>query len=364
MTACAAALAFALRVYQQRSASIPLHVAAGLAVGLAVSARYNAAVIGVVTAFACLATWWKHRRVLPLVLGAGAALIGFIAGTPGAIFAARQFIDDVRYILNWYRAEGGGPGFTLDSGPLAIAYHWRYLILVGFGGPSALMAMWGLIRLISRPESRWIGAGFAMFIAAYSLTALTGARLNANLLLPLIPVLAVLAAYGLHGRGSGRWRVLVGAACLLWTGGAGGLVANRFTFEDTRLTAQAWVFQNLPNGARIHLLGSYNVPLDPTLYRTSQSYGGSLPEGDAGWQAAFIIYSDAFARAALRDPALTRNPADLAAIRATVARLQSEYRELVRFPRRVWIGEALPPDDFGMWHHPEIVVYCRPAACP
>lgn len=85
---------------------------------------------------------------------------------------------------------------------------------------------------------------------------------------------------------------------------------------------------------------------------------------DPLWNSQIIVYSDTGPFVALRDPALTENPADIADMEAIINRLQTGWIELARFPRLFWSGQNTPPDDVSYWHQMEIVIYCSPANCP
>ncbi|MBI5960332.1 MAG: glycosyltransferase family 39 protein, partial [Chloroflexi bacterium] len=133
-----AAVAWAVLLLRDR---LPLWIGCavgGLLVGLAMSARYNAATVGVVSGLAMLAVTGQQRRFLPLLAGAAALPLGFALGTPGIIFATHEVTGQIQDILDWYKTEGGGPGFTAERGLESFYYHWRYVALVALG-PAALL---------------------------------------------------------------------------------------------------------------------------------------------------------------------------------------------------------------------------------
>jgi 4-amino-4-deoxy-L-arabinose transferase-like glycosyltransferase len=374
--------AFALTILLLRTPRPGLlhFVAAGLSVGLTTSARYNAAVVGLPVAVAMLVAWWRHRAWAGLILGGMAVPVGFVLGTPGAVFAFSAFISDVRGILDWYRTQGGGAGFTVRSAAEGYFHHWRYVALIVVG-PAALLlggiGVWGRrwqqgqlgqLGQLGQPlillNLMWLA-----YLAVYTILALPGTRLNANLLIPMIVPLALLAAQGVlwvWGRtGKRRWVLAaLGVALIGWPALLSVQLAVRFATPDNRMAAQAWVFAHVPRQTAIHLLGSYNVPLDPLEYRVTQTYGTFAAAESEAWDAPVIVYSDALPWAALRDPSLVPDQREWEALQATSARLQREWRELARFPRLAWAGAGIPPDDVSVWHHMEIVVYCHPSRCP
>jgi hypothetical protein len=347
-------------------------VLGGLLVGLTAAARYNAVLVGIVTILAIAAGWWRHHRIVPVVLGLAAIPIGLIIGTPGALFAFPKFIEDVRYILNWYKVAGGGPGWTSSYG---LVYHWRYTLMIVVGPVAALAALLGLGLMIGQRRSAcgkrtaWFGGALFTYLIIYSLIALPGTRLNANLLLPLIVPLGLLAAYGVvwvwMRFGRRQWVMVALSALLLgWPAYLSVRFAQLIATPDNRLQAQAWIYQHIPKGTGIHLLGSYNVPLDPLDYPTEQTYSAAAKPDDPLWNSALIVYSDATLYAILRDPALTPNPVDYQQAVETSRRLKAEWIELARFPRLFWPGQDMPPDDVSLWHQMEITVYCNTAKCP
>jgi hypothetical protein len=376
---CTAALLAGLIILKGRYPSrLPLwatYLMGGLLVGLTMSARYNAAVVGLVTGLAMLTAWWRHRHWLPVVIGLAAMPVGFVIGTPGIVFATREVIDQVRYILRFYRVRGGGPGFTTDWGLSAFYYHWRYVVLIVVGPVATGFALLGLGAACRGWRSRahwqdtWIGLVLALYLLAYTLLALPGKRIQANLLFPLIAPVALLAGYGitwLWERWSRRSWVLAAltVGLLAWPTTVSLLFAYRVATPDNRMAAQEWIYAHVPRGATVHLFGSYNVPLDPLDYQTSQTYDRQeglerLLKG----QEQIVVYSDTRSFIILRDPALASDQ-DRAREEKIQQILGSDWIELARFKRMPWPGEHLAPDDVSYWHQMEIVIYCNPTDCP
>ena len=370
----AASLLAAIAILKDaRPARLPesaLYSLGGLLVGLTMAARYNFAVIGMVTGLALLTAWRRHRRPLPVILGFGMMPLGFALGTPGIVFATDEVASQIRDILNWYRVSGGGPGFTAGRGPDSFFVHWRYLALVGVGPLVLAAAGFGAASAIGAWRRCWPGAWLGLtlpaYLAIYTALALPGIRLQNNLLLPLIPALAVLA-----GGGAARLRArqprLAWAGLALafaWTGALSFLFVYRIATPDNRMRAQEWIYEHVPRGSRVLLLEPYNVPLDPLDYRTTYSFAAErTPEQVQRAKAQIIVYSDAYPHAVLRDRARSdeRSIAREEGIRAV---LRDEWIELKRFPRLAWPAANLTPDDVSYWHQMEIVVYCNPADCP
>jgi hypothetical protein len=344
------------------------YILGGLMVGFTISARYNAGVIGLVVGLAMLTAWQQHGRWQWVALGVLAIPFAFVLGTPGAIGQFKQFISDFFGILTWYRTQGGGPGWTVAN-PLTGEYvHWSYTILIAVGPVATFFAVIGELRLIK--DRRWWFAGvMALYLLIYSVIALPGKRVNANLLLPLIAPMGILAGYGVvwvWERLKRRYWIALLSLLLFWPALLSVWVAHLISIPDTRMLAQAWIYQHIPKGTAIHLLGSYNVPLDPMDYAVQQTYSFEQQPGDqlVPTDSPIIVYSDATSWVVLRDPSLTENPQDVLSIHQTADILSKDWKEIARFPRQYWPAQALPPDDMSYWHQMEITIYCKPGNCP
>ena len=211
-------------------------------------------------------------------------------GLPGLILVPKEVIDQVRDILTVYRNEGGGDGFTAGRGLPSLFIHWRYTVLMVVGPVTTLAALLGLALTQRRWRSArwseaWIGAVLAGYMLVYTLLALPGKRLQANLLFPLIVPLALLAGYGVvwlwKQMGRRRWIAAgLAAALLAWPALLSLLFVYRITTPDNRERAQAWIYQHVPRGSTVHVLEPYNVPVDPLDYRVSEVVRA------AGWAGA------------------------------------------------------------------------------
>ena len=373
MFSTAALLMGVIILHERYPARLPewiVYGIAGLMVGLTMAARYNAVVVGLITGLAMVTAWWQHRRWLPIIAGAIMMPVGFALGTPGIVFATREVIDQIRDILNWYRELGGGSGFSAGRGWPSMYIHWRYMVLMSVGPGVALAALIGLGLTLRRSRSThwreaWIGAMLAIYMLAYTVLALPGIRLQANLLFPLVVPLALLAGYAVarlyHARG---WIIASLIVLLVWPALISTLFVYRLDTLDNRLKAQEWIYANIPRGTRIHLLGAYNVPIDPLDYKVNQTFKNKvLPHQIQETNIPIVVYSDAGPFVTLREPSLS---ADSFVAREEGVRdlLENEWIELARFERMFWPGENLPPDDVSYWHQMEIVIYCNPANCP
>jgi hypothetical protein len=203
---------------------------AGLAVGLAASAKYP----GAIAIVPVVVAGWGRWRVLGRA--GGLALAGFALTSPFVLIHGGSAWDDFSRVQRLARA--GWLGFEND--PIApLAYLDRLWDSVGL---LVVVAAVGVVAAaIRRTKADLVLLSFAV---AYWLTLMPQQAHFERYILPLVPVLAVLA-------GSVRLAVpfaLVALALpLAWSVGD----ARELTRTDTRLRADAWVGANIPAGDRV-----------------------------------------------------------------------------------------------------------------
>ena len=203
---------------------------AGLAVGLAASAKYPGAIAAVPVLVAGWDTW---RR---LVRAAALAVAAFALTSPFVLLHAGAAWDDITRVQRL--ARSGWLGFEGDPAtPLAFLDR-----LWGSLGPFlALALVCTALALVRRRRSDLV---LLSFVAAYWLYLMPQQAHFDRYALPLVPVLAVLA-------GSFRAAVPVALALLAvplaWTIGD----ARELSRTDTRLRADAWIREHVPAQDRI-----------------------------------------------------------------------------------------------------------------
>lgn len=203
---------------------------AGVAAGLAASAKYPGAALVVPLVVAGLGAW--RRVAAALALGVGA----FVLTSPFVVVHAGAAWDDFRRVQRL--AQDGWLGFEDDPAtPLAFGLRlWETL------GPVLVVAAVGIVVALRRRErSDFVLLSFA---AAYAVSLLPSQAHFDRYVLPLVPVLAVLA---------GRRRplaalALVAAVVPLWWSVAD---ARSLTGRDPRLDAAAWIDRNVAPGERL-----------------------------------------------------------------------------------------------------------------
>jgi hypothetical protein len=203
---------------------------AGLAVGLAASAKYPGAVAAVPVVVAGWGRWPALGRAA-LLAGAGFALT-----SPFVLLHGRTAWGDISRVQRL--AREGWLGFE-DDPITPLAYLDR---LWGALGPFLLLALVGVVvALVRRTRSDLVLLSFA---GVYWLTLLPQQAHFDRYVLPLVPVLAVLA---------GRVRLVVPVALLALVVPLAWSVADdrELTRTDTRVRADAWVAANIPGADRI-----------------------------------------------------------------------------------------------------------------
>jgi hypothetical protein len=203
---------------------------AGLAVGIAASAKYP----GAVAAVPVLVAGWGRWR--PLGRAALLAVAGFALTSPFVLIHAGAAWADVSRVQRL--AREGWLGFENDP-VTPVAYVDR---LWGSVGPLLLLAAVGIVAaLVRRTRTDLVLLSFA---AAYWLTLMPQQAHFERYVLPLVPVLAVLA-------GSIRWAVPLALVALVVPLAWSIADARELTRTDTRVEAAAWVDAHVPRGERV-----------------------------------------------------------------------------------------------------------------
>ena len=203
---------------------------AGLAAGLAASAKYPGAVLLVPLVVAGIGAW--RRVAVALSLGAAA----FFLTSPFVVLHAGAAWEDFHRVQEL--AQHGWLGFENDP-PTPLAFAAR---LWDTMGPMLLVAGVGVVVAGRRRERGDLI--LLSFGVAYALSLLPSHAHFDRYVLPLVPVLAVLA---------GRRRALaalalVAAVVPLWWSVAD---ARSLVGRDPRLDAAAWIDREIPRDALV-----------------------------------------------------------------------------------------------------------------
>ncbi|MEZ4449754.1 MAG: glycosyltransferase family 39 protein [Nannocystaceae bacterium] len=224
---------------------------AGAAIGLAAGAKYNAGVVAIAVAAALALTPPAIRQAPRLLAAAALALAAFGLTLLWPWSGAEVVLEGLRY--EWWHYGRGHGGFTTDA-PLRDAL--AFLAAFAFGVGPTIAAGLGLARaaLPGDPLRRRVPP-LAIFVAAYLILIGRGQMFVDRLLLPILPALALLAAFGvdrlvdLAARRGRRAAGLAGVAlaALLCGPSLRGIVLQVRALGpvDSRLAADRWIREHL-----------------------------------------------------------------------------------------------------------------------
>jgi len=304
-----AALIFAFRIPEGHR--LRDYLLSGLFAGLAAGTKYSAGLVILSPIVAHLATGkaGPFRRVLSGKLASVliAAAAGFLIGTPGAVLYRHGFARDFLYEF-WHAKMGHG--FVFAGTGSGYVYHFTHSLWDGMGLPLLALAAIGILYAFCRRTTGDLI--LLVFVVAYYAVIGAAQVKFARYVIPLLPVLAILAARvssdliagllkrGLFAKALGYIAVLV---LLLITGYTlfYSLALDRvFASTDTRDRAAAWVRNNVLPGSSIGLPTIpwfYTPPLDPYFglvdsgdrrERVQELLDYALVVGTREWDAALL----------------------------------------------------------------------------
>jgi hypothetical protein len=203
-------------------------------------------------------------------------VLAFLIANPYALLDRHQFVDDLRKQTSTAAgAEGGGKlGLAQTHG---LAYYLQTFTW-GFGWIPTLLALGGIGGLIARHRR------LALVLAPAPLLLLlyfgNNTRFFARWMLPMYPILALLAAWALVALAT-RWRprvLLPALAALALLQPLVFSVHNDIVLarEDTRMVAREWMEANIPIGTKIVM-----EPIAPDQWATDagRPLFGDPPQG-------------------------------------------------------------------------------------
>lgn len=264
------------------------YILSGAAIGLAAATKYTGAFV-----LACLlvatvqdgAGGTMARSARRFGIAVGVALVAFIVANPYALLSFNEFRSGVSQQASL--AAGEDP-VKLGSHGSGVSYY-MWTLTWGFGWVPALAALGGAVLLAVR---RRIGMGLMLIPAPIAFVIFMGdqQRFFGRWLMPIFPILALLAAYGTYElvraqarRGLVRAPVgFVVAGVLLLGQGLVMAIHNDQVLSrpDTRNVLRAWMVGHVPAGAKIVI-----EPLVPDAW--VGDIGRSLPvtpTGERWWR--------------------------------------------------------------------------------
>ena len=244
LTVCLTLLA-ALR--HVRTGTVMSLLTAAALTGLATAQKYNAGVLCVPLVIAHLAAARAGERAAraPHLVAAGIVTAGvFLAAAPYTVLDFAAFRS--HFGQQWDLFQGAGPttGVTVTTWKS----HLLLALRLGLGEPWLAAALVALAALFMRPDRRrWIPASFVL---VYFAAMCVGEKAFFRYMVPLVPLLAVLAADGV-ARIAGRFSRAATATTAVVLALAVVPFTRSLAFDrcihraDTRLEARNWIEKNV-----------------------------------------------------------------------------------------------------------------------
>jgi 4-amino-4-deoxy-L-arabinose transferase-like glycosyltransferase len=262
---------------------------AGLGIGLAAATKYTGGITLVCLLAACAAVAGGSGVRIALrgcALALLLALISFLIANPYALLDFSEFASGVSSQAS--RAAGEDPvklGTRTGSG---IAYYlWTFTWGLGWG--PALAAIGGAILLAAR---RRVAIAAVLLAAPVAFIVFMGEqqRFFGRWLMPIFPIVALLAAYGTVELVRWLRRSTHLPPVLAWSGAAILLLAQSvvsvlhddrvLSRPDTRNLTRAWMVRNVPAGAKVVI-----EPLVPSEWSADiGTTSAATTTGDRWWR--------------------------------------------------------------------------------
>jgi hypothetical protein len=264
-----ASLYFCLRILQ---AGKPMdYIGAGVFLGLATITKLPGIVLVLPVFLAHVAySLREHRSIAKtlvhrnILIVAALFMVVFFAGNPGALIHFGAFVQQVVSLV-WHPA-----GAAAEPGPAAggAMAHFAYY----FGATHGAFGWWMLLAacagalhaVLERNHGCWILMAFAAcFLAAISLSA-KETLVYPRYILPIVPVVAILAALGVEAAVTLAVRspvrrnalaLILGIGLAMPSLIASGKVNREFLLEDSRTLAKEWFERNVPDGSSVLIEG-------------------------------------------------------------------------------------------------------------
>jgi hypothetical protein len=231
---------------------------AGIGLGLACATKYTGGIVLLPLLAAAGAQWaagGRHSAVRGLAIGGGLALLAFVVANPYALLDFNAFWEGVRHQSDASGDAAGKLGLTQDSGVLYYLWSFGW----GMGYIPLALAVGGAVRLWYDERRLWwlLVPALVIFIVFMG----TQQRYFGRWLMPILPIVALLAAYAalelvdLGARLRPALRPTLLALAVILTCGQGLVYSlhngDVLAREDTRNLTREWMTQNIPLGAKI-----------------------------------------------------------------------------------------------------------------
>ncbi|HSF17061.1 MAG TPA: phospholipid carrier-dependent glycosyltransferase [Vicinamibacteria bacterium] len=248
------ALVFAVRAVREQRLSD--YVLAGIALGLAASTKYNAALVSLSLAIPSLAGMRDLGRIRAMIgrlAAAGlASIVVFSLTSPYVLLRPSDVHGALAKLASMLYGANEPRGFLL---------HLETTLPYGLGWPVFLLSLAGVFRAL------WFRGHVNLALLSFLLPfyALVGSvrLVFPRYVLPIIPILVVLGAE-VFVRIVRRWRLPAAVAACIGIVLPSLVSSLRFdriaAREDTRVEASKWVANHLPRRSRIAVCGGYGAP--------------------------------------------------------------------------------------------------------
>lgn len=330
--------------------SIKFLAIASMASAFAAGNRYNAAAVSISVFIVGLILFWRKRNVVQAVKIVGAWSLFpvlFLLTSPYIILHFSLFWEQFTFIYGRYSQAALAEtlhGFYLEH---------LYVVLLGIGLPATIAVIIGIVQLAQK-QARILLTLLA-YLVPYTFVVLDTAvpQLSDQLTVVVIPIYCIFVGVGI-AYVMDNWLIvgrILAIASIAWLIIPLVSVMSIFTMQDTRLVAQSWLFDNVPQESIIWQIYSYNVPLDPQRYNVRIFYGLEI-DADAE-EPDYLIVSDAVIFE------ISRRTGQSAIDLLYQALAPYDNPTLIyEVERTRWIFDTLVNNNAAYWHHPHIRVYC------
>ncbi|GFP26889.1 ArnT family glycosyltransferase [Candidatus Hakubella thermalkaliphila] len=279
------------------------YLGAGAIAGLAVSVKYNAALLVMPFLLGHLLRSRGRGRTLKEMVfdrkiwaGILAMPLFFVLTTPFSVLDPNLFLKDTLEIFGYFE---GLPGIDLGPGWI---YHLAFSLRYGLGLPLLLASLGGTAYALYR--HRKSDLLLLSFPLAYYLVAGSSHTVFVRYAIPLLPFLNIFAALLIHdvfgkvahlyigklghfltfksenGKQLGKRGVkfaCIGLSVLLLIPSIFHIVSfdRILSQEDTRLLSARWIEENIPSGSKILMSGTYGLP---QLFKSRESLLAEVKE--------------------------------------------------------------------------------------